>query len=155
MGALAPSLTLYEKEHFSNDIESILQSVHAKLSKSKDKKRLFSFKQKTLPETVKEKAAQAELVNRKETITAVGENYVLERGNSAFENLESCTFASATNPSNANVDSGSLSFHNITKSVINLQRIYFQRGSIFMTDCGDSIVFFSFATQRRYPNSLT
>ncbi|CAI4038996.1 SMKI06G3485 [Saccharomyces mikatae IFO 1815] len=142
LNSSAPSLTSYEKEHFSNDIESILKCINAELSKSKgNKRRAFSFKQKTLPTTVQEKTKHKALVTTPEKTSVLKKNYVLKKGDSAFENLEYCTVASARDHSSVDAASGSLYFRNVIKSVINLQRIYFQAGSIFITDCKDSIFF--------------
>lgn len=76
-----------------------------------------------------------------EKTSVLKKNYVLKKGDSAFENLEYCTVASARDHSSVDAASGSLYFRNVIKSVINLQRIYFQAGSIFITDCKDSIFF--------------
>ncbi|CAE6529113.1 CPS_HP_G0137860.mRNA.1.CDS.1 [Saccharomyces cerevisiae] len=141
LNTLSHSLTSYEKEHFSNDIENVLKSINAKLSESKGKKRLFSFKQKNSSSAVHKNVERTELANAPAYTTTLKKHYVLEKGDSAFENLEFCTVTSTTDYSGNSALSGSLCFRNITKCVINLQRIFFQTGSIFITDCTDSIIF--------------
>ncbi|CAI1745382.1 hypothetical protein SEUBUCD646_0P00500 [Saccharomyces eubayanus] len=140
LNASAPSLTPYEKERFSSDMENLLKLISTGLSKSRGKKRLFSFKQRVLPATVQENFAQREIMNKPREITTTGKDYVLERRDSTFENLESCTVTSEKGHSDNDSGSGSLSFYSITGSIINLQKLYFKVGSIFMTDCKDSII---------------
>ncbi|QHS76501.1 GTPase-activating protein CIN2 [Saccharomyces paradoxus] len=147
LNAVSHSLTSYEKERFSNNIENILKSVNAELSKSKGKKRMFSFKQKNLSTAVQERLVRTEPASTPGNTTAVRKHYILEKGDSAFENLELCTVASTGNYCGSVALSGSLYFRSITKSVINLQRVYFQTGSIFITDCTDSIIFLHFPSE--------
>lgn len=147
LNASAPSLTPYEKEHFSSDMENILKLISKKLSKSRGKQRLFSFKQRILPATVQENFAQKETLNKTEEITSTGKDYVLKREDSTFENLEACTVTSESDHSDDGSGSGSLSFYNITRSIINLQKLYFKTGSIFMTDCEDSIILLRLPSQ--------
>ncbi|CAI4054016.1 hypothetical protein SUVZ_16G0450 [Saccharomyces uvarum] len=147
LNASAPSLTPYEKEHFSSDMENILKLISIGLSKSKGKKRLFSFKQRILPATVQENFAQKETLNKTKEITTTEKDYVLKRGDSTFENLESCTVTSKSDHSDDDSGSGSLNFYNITRSIINLQKLYFKTGSIFMTDCKDSIILLRLPSQ--------
>lgn len=145
LNRISHSLPPYDIERYFAEIDKLLKQVNSKESTQKaTEPKLFRFHKhsKVKDRTPPQRYPEATLVDEGKTVMTgakrVGEVLNLSESTAFYENLDCCTLNSTIQT--AVHETGSLTLQHINKTIVNLAAIPFVNGSIFITDCSDSII---------------
>ncbi|CCD25450.1 GTPase-activating protein CIN2 NDAI_0F01310 [Naumovozyma dairenensis CBS 421] len=144
---ISNDLPTYDMERYSSQLQSLLKVINSKNisnNTSSSNSRRFKFKKTS---SLRKKTAKVEEKTNNGELTSVDLNtsgksiHLSVERTQAYKNLVNCIVVSGSNiiPEDENVN-GSLSFHNIDNTLINLQSIPFNNGSFFISNCKNSVI---------------
>lgn len=146
---ISPGLSSHEKEKYGIDITNLVQQIADKERlKEQVKPKIFQFKGKErTSDDTRTPAGDVPVIEEEMLHNEIttGADIVLREPNCSFLDLSRCKVSSGPNPAPP-TKAGSLTFHRIADTVINLQELPFQTGSIFISECQDSVVVFNVPT---------
>lgn len=135
---MAPSLSPFDKERYYSQVDRLLKQINEQ-SSLKDSKgtKMFQFQKKP---KLKERASSVikNIQDEKKSCAVSNEDVKVKDSTAIYENLNHCTLTTAADMRSSS--SGSFILRNATKTLVCLKPPNFQTGSIFISDCANSII---------------
>lgn len=145
LNGISHSLPPYDIERYFSDIDKLLKQVNIKEStQGTTQRKVFQFHKhsKIRNKIPQQRNPEATFIDEGKAVmtpaTRVGEVINLSEPTAFYENLDHCTLNSTIQTIVHHT--GSLTLQHINKTIVNLAAIPFVNGSIFITDCSDSII---------------
>ncbi|CCF58708.1 hypothetical protein KAFR_0F01120 [Kazachstania africana CBS 2517] len=134
---VSADMTPYDMKHSHSEIEKLLKDVNAKLSTQHTVKRKFKFNFSSKGKNTKFEALSPP-VPVASTPKIVDQDLLITNPIQTFENLSNCTVTRGKEI--ASSQNGQLAFKGLHKSVVVVSPLPFVNGSVFITDCTESVI---------------